>query len=172
MWAFTGVYLIWPKPIESFVNRFSSVASANPPLFTVPSRHGAPWVELNIMMEQAKRSSPDAVFAGLFFPNADTKALTLLMARGALRNFSQMDYVYFDPATGRQLAVWHRGVNNTWGGSLIFWLSPLHFGYDWGLAIKIIWATLGFALPLLAITGILMYWNRFLSRKWKLLKGL
>ena len=172
MWAFTGVYLIWPKPIESFVNRFSSVASANPPPFTVPSRHGAPWVDLNIMMEQAKRSSPNAVFAGLFFPNADTKALTLLMARGALRNFSQMDYVYFDPATGRQLAVWHRGVNNTWGGSFIFWLSPLHFGYDWGLAIKIIWATLGCALPLLAITGILMYWNRFLSRKWRLLKGL
>jgi uncharacterized iron-regulated membrane protein len=83
------------------------------------------------------------------------------MARGVARNFSQMDYVYFDPATGRQLALWHRGINNTWGGSFIFWLGPLHFGYDWGLAIKILWTAIGCALPLLA--------NRSLSKKWKML---
>jgi uncharacterized iron-regulated membrane protein len=167
MWAFTGVYFVWPKPIESFVNHFSSIASANPPVFAVPPRGDGPWVDLHRMIEQAQQSSPHAKFAGAFFPSSDESALTLLMARGAARNFSQMDYVYFDPATGRQLALWHRGINTTWGGSFIFWLSPLHFGYDWGLAIKILWATLGCALPLLAITGVLMYWNRSLSKKWK-----
>ncbi|MBB5062276.1 PepSY domain-containing protein [Granulicella mallensis] len=167
MWAFTGVYFVWPKPIESFVNHFSSIASANPPVFVVPPRGDGPWVDLHRMIEQAQQSSPNARFAGAFFPGSDKSALTLLMARGAARNFSQMDYVYFDPATGRQLALWHRGINTTWGGSFIFWLSPLHFGYDWGLAIKILWATLGCALPLLAITGVLMYWNRSLSKKWK-----
>jgi uncharacterized iron-regulated membrane protein len=169
MWAFTGVYFVWPRPIESFVNRFSSIASANPPVFVVPQRGNEPWVDLHRMIEQAQRSSPNAKFAGAFFPGNDKNALTLLMARGAARNFSQMDYVYFDPATGRQLALWHRGINSTWGGSFIFWLSPLHFGYDWGLAIKILWAALGCALPLLSITGVLMYWNRSLSKKWKML---
>jgi uncharacterized iron-regulated membrane protein len=81
-----------------------------------------------------------------------------------------MDYVYFDPASGRQLALWHRGMNNTWGGRFIFWLSPLHFGYDWGLAIKILWATLGCSLPILAITGVLMYWNRSLRKRWDALR--
>ncbi len=170
MWAFTGVYFIWPKPIESFVNRFSSVASANPPEFIVPPRGSGPWTDLNVMIHQAQEISPNAKFAGVFFPGSDKGALTLLMARGAARDFTQMDYVYFDPATGKQLALWHRGVNDTWGGRFIFWLSPLHFGYDWGLAIKILWATLGVALPLLSITGVLMYWNRSLSRKWKSLK--
>jgi uncharacterized iron-regulated membrane protein len=169
MWAFTGVYFVWPKPIESFVNRFSSIASANPPVFVLPPRSDGPWADLHRMIEQAQQSSPNATFAGAFFPGSDKSALTLLMARGAARNFSQMDYVYFDPATGRQLALWHRGINNTWGGSFIFWLSPLHFGYDWGLAIKVLWAALGCALPLLAITGVLMYWNRSLSKKWKML---
>jgi uncharacterized iron-regulated membrane protein len=169
MWAFTGVYFVWPKPIESFVNRFSSVASANPPVFVVPPRTNEPWVDVHRMIEQAQQSSPDARFAGAFFPSSDKSALTLLMARGAARNFSQMDYIYFDPATGKQLALWHRGVNDTWGGSFIFWLSPLHFGYDWGLAIKVLWAVLGCALPLLSITGVLMYWNRSLRKKWKTL---
>lgn len=170
MWAFTGVYFIWPKPIESFVNRFSSVASANPPEFSMPQHGNMPWTDLNMMIHQAERSSPNAKFAGAFLPHSEKDALTLLMARGAPRNFTQMDYIYFDPVSGKQLAVWHRGVNNTWGGRFIFWLSPLHFGYDWGLVIKILWAALGCALPLLSITGVLMYWNRSLSKKWKSLK--
>jgi uncharacterized iron-regulated membrane protein len=170
MWAFTGIYFVWPKPIESFVNRFSSVSSANPPKFTIPPRSGEPWVDLLAMIHHAQQSSPNAKFAGAFFPRDEKSALTLLMARGAPRNFTQMDYVYFDPATGRQLALWHRGVTDTWGGRFIFWLSPLHFGYDWGLVIKMLWATLGVALPLLSITGVLMYWNRSLSRKWRLLR--
>jgi uncharacterized iron-regulated membrane protein len=33
--------------------------------------------------------------------------------------------------------------------------------------VKIIWAVAGLAIPLLAITGLLMYWNRVLRRKWK-----
>jgi uncharacterized iron-regulated membrane protein len=167
MWAFTGIYFVWPKPIESFVNRFSSVASANPPKFTISPRDGEPWVDLLAMIHHAQQSSPK--FAGAFFPRDEKSALTLLIARGAARNSTQMDYVYFDPATGRQLALWHRGVTDTWGGGFISWLNPLHFGYDWGLIIKVLWATLGLVLPLLSITGVLMYWNRSLSRKWRLL---
>ena len=120
MWAFTGVYFIWPNPIESFVNRFSSVASANPPQFSMPQHRNMPWADLNMMIHQAERSSPDAKFAGAFLPQSDKDALTLLMSRGAPRNFTQMDYVYFDPVTGKQLALWHRGVNNTWGADSSF----------------------------------------------------
>lgn len=89
------------------------------------------------------------------------------MARGAPRNFTQMDYVYFDPATGEQLAIWQRGKNRNPGASLIFWLSSLHFGYDWGLAIKIRWAIIGCALPIFAVSGVSMYWNRSLQKKWR-----
>jgi uncharacterized iron-regulated membrane protein len=167
MWAFTGVYFIWPKPIESTVNRVSSVSSALPPKVVVPQRNedeGASW---GGMIERARVTSPAAIFAGAFFPGDRHQPLTLLMARGDLRNFTHMDYVYFDPATGEQLAIWQRGKNRTIGASFIFWLSPLHFGYDWGLVIKILWAAVGCALPILAVTGVFMYWNRSLQKKWR-----
>jgi uncharacterized iron-regulated membrane protein len=136
-------------------------------VFAVP-HHGnnAPWADLTSMIHQSQLSSPSAIFAGAFFPRNSSGALTLLMARSDPRNFSHMDYVYFDPVTGQQLAIWHRGFNSTWGASFIFWLSPLHFGMDWGLLIKILWAILGCSLSLLSITGVLMYWNRSLSKKW------
>jgi uncharacterized iron-regulated membrane protein len=89
------------------------------------------------------------------------------MARSEQRNFRQSDYIFFDPSTGKMLALWHRGMPTTWGARFISLLTPLHFGYDWGLTIKIIWAVLGCALPILSITGILMYWNRSLSKKWR-----
>jgi uncharacterized iron-regulated membrane protein len=48
-------------------------------------------------------------------------------------------------------------------------LAPLHFGTAYGTGVKILWALLGILLPLLAITGTLMYWNRYLSKKWRAL---
>jgi hypothetical protein len=94
-----GIFRL-PKPIESFVNRFSPIASVSPPTFVVPGRsadEGADWSE---MIDRAKRASPSGTFACAFFPVNRKQPLTLFMARGALRNFTQMDYVYFDPATG------------------------------------------------------------------------
>lgn len=172
MWAATGVYLAWPRSIESMVNHFSSIASARPPTFKLPAHNeNEPWASWQSMIQQAQQVSPNATFAGAFFPRSANGALTLLMARGDMRNFNCMDYLYLDPVSGKQLAIWHRGINPTSGGKLIFWLSPLHFGSDWGLMIKILWAAFGCSLPLLSITGAVMFWNRSLSKKWKQLQG-
>jgi uncharacterized iron-regulated membrane protein len=43
----------------------------------------------------------------------------------------------------------------------------MHFGVYWGLGVKIAWAVIGLAIPALAVTGLLMYWNRTLRKKWK-----
>ncbi len=167
MWAATAVYFVWSEPIEKFVGHFSSLESLRAPKFTIPPRSKQPWPELDMMIDQAQRLSPNAQLTGAFFPDNDKGAMTILMSRGDVRDFSKMDYIYFDPSTGKQLAVWHRGITKTWGSKLIFLMAPLHFGIYWGLAIKIIWATLGCGLPILSITGVLMYWNRSLSKRWK-----
>ncbi len=62
---------------------------------------------------------------------------------------------------------WERGVNRTAGDAIMFLMGPIHFGVYWGMTIKILWAVLGTALPLLAITGVLMYWNRSFSKIWR-----
>ena len=82
-----------------------------------------------------------------------------------------MDRVYFDPSSGKQLAIWHSGINPTLGSKFVYWLGPLHFGLYWGTGIEILWAALGLSLPVLTITGTLMYWNRSLSKYWAKLKS-
>lgn len=172
MWAFTAVYFVWPQPFEKFVALFSSTASLDLPKFTVPPRSKGPWPSLGSMLQQAHTLAPQGNFTGIFFPDDDKDALTILMSRGEIRNFDKMDYLYFDPSTGKLLSIWHRGQVDTWGARLIFWLAPLHYGINFGLAIRIVWAAIGCALPILSITGVLMYWNRSLSKKWRRLKAI
>lgn len=67
--------------------------------------------------------------------------------------------------------MWRRGVNQSAGDVILSWIGPLHFGTfggpgSAGVAVKTLWLLLGLAPALLAISGFLMYWNRYLSKKW------
>jgi uncharacterized iron-regulated membrane protein len=63
------------------------------------------------------------------------------------------------------LLVWHRGQNRTLGDWIIWLAVPLHFGTSFGIAGKIVWASIGLVLPVLAISGVVMYWNRWLCKR-------
>ena len=80
------------------------------------------------------------------------------------------DSVYFNPYTGQYISTWRYGVNQSLGDWIVWLEVPLHFGTYWGLAVKLVWAAAGLVIPLLAITGLLMYWNRALRRKWSRLR--
>jgi uncharacterized iron-regulated membrane protein len=52
------------------------------------------------------------------------------------------------------------------------WLQyPLHFGNFWGMGVKLLWLVLSLGVPLLTVSGVLMYWNRYLGKKWALLRA-
>ena len=61
-------------------------------------------------------------------------------------------------------------MNESVGDWLIWLQIPLHFGTSWGLAVKMIWAAAGLVLPLLAISGLVMYWNRVVRHKFQRLR--
>jgi uncharacterized iron-regulated membrane protein len=54
--------------------------------------------------------------------------------------------------------------NSLLGAEFRFWVTRLHFGRFTG-ATKALWAVLGLAPAVLAGTGALMWWNRFLAKK-------
>ncbi len=51
------------------------------------------------------------------------------------------------------------------GDKILRWFTYLHFGNFAGLKTKALWALLGLAPVLLFFTGVLMWWNRVLSRE-------
>jgi uncharacterized iron-regulated membrane protein len=60
--------------------------------------------------------------------------------------------------------TWKYGVNQSLGDWFMWLQIPLHFGTYWAMTVKIIWAARGLSVPLMTVTGALMYWNRYLRR--------
>lgn len=77
-------------------------------------------------------------------------------------DFSHRDLITVDTVTGRVLTVWHYGSNHTLGDWILWSMHPLHFGTVWGWPVKCLWCLFGLSLAALSVTGVLMYWNRYL----------
>ena len=84
------------------------------------------------------------------------------MDLGAPGDFLHRDIVRIDATSGRVMSVWHYAEKHSMGDWVMWLMHPLHFGTLWGMAVKILWAVLGVLLAVLAVSGLLMYWNRAL----------
>jgi uncharacterized iron-regulated membrane protein len=80
------------------------------------------------------------------------------------------DVVSFDPATLEILSdISTRKL--TAGEKLSLAVYSIHFGDFGGQSIKFLWFVIGLSPALLAITGLIMWWNRALKKKWRKLKS-
>ena len=170
-WAVTGVYFAWPAPFESAIARISPMTTAQYPqqelnrIMRRASSSGPPTLNLSEVLTTAETVSPGASLEGLFFGSGPNALLTVYMAHGHLGDYARTDFLYFDQQTGKLLYTWHRGRNATLGDWMLWLFVPLHFGTSWGLWGKVTWSAFGLVLPLLVMTGALMYWNRWLRKR-------
>jgi len=169
-WALSGVYFGWPRQVFQFVNSLSAVITARPPAITVDPVNDAPDLDLRLLVQQAFALDPGTTLGGIAFPYSRRAPLGILMRRGNSVGREYVDTVYFNPYNGKYISTWRYGVNQSLGDWIVWLQVPLHFGTYWGLWVKLVWAACGLAIPLLAVTGLLMYWNRALRRTWKKLR--
>jgi uncharacterized iron-regulated membrane protein len=170
-WAVSGIYFAWPRQVFDLVNRVSPIVNAKPPTVTVTPQSGLGEIDLDGLVEHASAIDPGTEFRGIVFPFNRRAPIEILMRRGHGAGRVYEDTLYFNPYTGAHLITWQYGVNKSLGDWFIWLQAPMHFGIYWGLGVKIIWAVLGMAIPTLAVTGLLMYWNRTLRKKWKRLRS-
>jgi uncharacterized iron-regulated membrane protein len=170
MWAITGVYFAWPGQTFQLVNSFSKIVSARPPTIVVSPESAFGALDLDSMVERARVLDPGTKLAGIVLPYSHRAPLAVLMQRNKGPGREYEDTVYFNPYSGEYISTWRYGVNQSLGDTLIWLQVPLHFGTYWGVGVKLVWATCGLAIPVLTVTGLLMYWNRALRRKWRRLQ--
>jgi uncharacterized iron-regulated membrane protein len=170
-WAVSGVYFAWPREVFAFVNKISPIVNSKPPVVEVAAASEMPEPDLDELAKRASVLDPGTTFAGVEFPFNRRAPIQILMRRGNGLSREYEDTLYFDPYTGAHLKTWQYGVNQSLGDWFIWSQVPLHFGVYWGVGVKIIWALLGLVVPTLAVTGLLMYWNRTLRRIWNRLRA-
>jgi len=164
-WGISGVYFGWSGQARAFVDRYSPLVTALPPVVRVDLRPAsAPAADLHVMLAQATSLDPGATLRQISFPAGRRAPLEIAMQRPGTQGAEFADTLYFDPYDGRYLDIWRYGVNQSLGDWIIWLQIPLHFGTFWGLGVKILWAACSLSIPLLCVTGVLMYWNRFLRK--------
>ncbi len=168
-WAISGVYFTWPREVTATVNFFSPVSQRAERISVPPNKSGK-WADLRLMANQAVTQTPGKLVGAVRFPTNDRAPFMLYMVPPGATTLTDSDYVYFEPASGKHIKTVQRTEKRTAGDWIIWAMHPLHFGTSWGLAVKILYFVLGLSLPLMAITGTLMYWNRYLGKKWQQLR--
>src|SRR5262249_46653672 len=149
-----------------FVSHLFPISALVPPPVTVSAPGTGAKADLMKMIEQAHGDAPGLTLVAVYLPGDDQDPLVISMGESGHRNLSRAIRFYFDPFSGRLLAKWKYGANRTTGDWLIWSMRPLHYGFYWGLWGKIVWALFGLALPILFMTGLAMYWNRTLRKRW------
>jgi uncharacterized iron-regulated membrane protein len=166
-WAFSGVYFGWYRQVQIAVNALSPLRGMVPPILPpgayAPS--SSPSAPLQAILQAARQASPAGHLYSLSDPTLNKATVTASMDLRAPGDFSHRDLVTIDTAHARVLAIWHYGSNQTAGDWVIWAMHPIHFGTLWGMPVKIAWFLLGISLAVLSVSGLLMYWNRYLRHR-------
>jgi len=131
----------------------------------------APILTIDRMIAAAHRVLPAAAPPGyLQLPTTPTSPIRVTGYYSHVAPFSQLVRIVLDPHTGALLATSDTRRQDL-ASRIEQYSVALHFGLfggpgPLGLLVKILWVLLGLLPALLAITGILMYWNRKLRPLW------
>jgi len=164
-WSISGVYFAWYMPLEAAINAVFPVrAMLSPPLPPLAPHTGAP-ATLAAIVAAAQQASPHGRLYAIYGPSLTEPTVFVQMDLRDPGNFAHRDLITIETSNARVLTVWHYGDNVTLGDWILWSMFTLHFGTVWGMPIKILWFLLGISLAVLSITGLIMYWNRYLRRQ-------
>ena len=138
MWAFTGVYLVFPEPFQKAVNHYAPL-----------DFYRLPDARLKTPPQPDRRLDPAPAPV---FVMVDEPAILLPPPPTKGPN---------GKGRGRRRYVPHYSAGDTF----LRWIYYLHFGNFAGNKTKAAWVALGLLPAALFITGFIMWWNRVLRHK-------
>ena len=162
-WAISGVYFGFYRQVSAAVAFVSPLRGMVSP--AIPQIHGTVRVSLEQVLAAVHEVSPGGRLFSISDPGLKGEVVYALVDLRAAGDSSHRDIVTVSTIDGRVLTVWHYGQNQTAGDWILWAMHPLHFGTLWGVGVKLVWAGAGVLLAVLSVTGVLMYWNRWLRHR-------
>jgi uncharacterized iron-regulated membrane protein len=164
-WAISGVYFGFYRQVTAAVTTLSPIRGMLSP--TAPSQppSSPAHASLDQILAAVHTASPNGHLFSLSDPLLTGPTVYALVDLRSPGDFSHRDILALSTSDARVLTLWHYGQNQTLGDWFLWAMHPLHFGTLWGLPLKILWSLAGLALAILPITGLLMYWNRYLRHR-------
>jgi uncharacterized iron-regulated membrane protein len=163
-WSISGIYFAWYRPFVAAVNAVFPLRGMLAPSVPVLGSSSL-RASLVSILASAQHASPQGRLFSLSDPSLTGSVVYAQMDLRASGDFAHRDIVTIATSDARILTVWHYGSNQTIGDWIMWSMHPLHFGTIWGLPFKVLWFLLGLSLAVLTVTGLIMYWNRYLRHR-------
>jgi uncharacterized iron-regulated membrane protein len=160
MWAFTGFYFAYPSQFRAGVGWISSVSRPRTPSSDAGIA-GQAAADIHELLRIAREQRPGMHVARVVLPSSQRGAVQVLFSSQSPTPVGTMalQSVYLDQFSGRVLSEAPQGPR-TLGDTVMTWAAPLHVGNFGGAVIRFLWLLLGLVPPLLAFTGVVMWWTR------------
>ena len=163
LWAITGVEFAFPRQFRGFINAMTPLTVSRAPESTLRAGASLGTDDLPALIAEAQRLVPGAKMGRIVMPSTPKAPLLLLMAYNDHGDFDTSDEVslYFDQYSGRLIERRDQGLQKmSAGDALMKWMGPIHLGSFGGTGVKVLWSALAFSFPLLAISGLIIWWRR------------
>jgi len=173
--SFTGIYFAFPKIVGGLTlvtvrSDIKAVLTLMQPSKAQPDAKDAVAIPLDEAVARAQRELvQNAPLSFVSIPSGPTAVFTAGQYRQGSAPYSQLMSVDLDPYTGKVLRRFDT-AQYPLGMRIVQYYHSVHFGSFGGSGVvgrvvQCLWVLLGLTPAVLAVTGLLMYWNRYLKRR-------
>lgn len=157
----SGASLVFHEQFEQAAHILMGTRPAPAPVAATSeaSAAPAPSLPLDTLLAIAEQAQPGGFISYLYLPTRAGESFRVRKRLPGEEHPNGKSFVHVDPTTGRVLAV-EDGSRAPRGARLYSILYPLHIGVLGGTATRLLAVLVGLSLPLLAITGTLVWWRR------------
>ena len=172
--SFTGVYFTFPMIVGGLTlvaahsDIQQTVALMQSPK-ALPHAKDATRISLDDVIAKGKSELPQgSPLSFVQLPFGPDTVFTAIQYRQGVAPYSQMASIDIDPYTGKILRHFDTAQYPV-GMRIVQYYHSVHFGSfagkgAVGRVVQCVWVVLGLTPAVLAVTGLLMYWNRYLRR--------
>lgn len=164
--ATTGIYYAY----ESQYAEVAAFLTRSPAEARVPRASAVGWRPLDDIIRSTEMKVPDCPITIVQFPVQPGDSFVVRVHCPGDPHAVGLSYVYLDPATARVTGV-DRFFDAPLGVRVVRLMTPLHYGDVGGLPTRILWIFIGFIPAMLFVTGLLMWGNRSLARRWRSIRS-
>ncbi len=170
MWALTGLYFGYPQPVRKALKMVLPFDKGHKQPKT-QWKPGDPVLPISDLYHRAQATLPTEQISAMYLPDDPGDSVFFAIIPSRTPRYLHYEALMLHPATGDVVHL-HDGWKDARAGDIsLSVMFMLHFASVESLFLRSIIAVFGITPAILTITGILMYWNRSLSKKWKRLKG-
>lgn len=163
--ALSGAYFSWSQETTALINWLTgSAPRLEPPQSKKPETDLVNPLSLDEIAAKADEALPTDRTIQIIFPANATGAITVSKQPPAEIGGFVRSRVFLNNLDGSVLRIEDARQAST-GAKILSLMTPLHFGTIGGIWTRVLWALSGLALPLLFITGFLMWWNRVVRKR-------